>query len=136
MNTLVTSITIGALAAEASVNVETIRFYQRKGLMQEPGRQQGKVRRYGPRDLGRVRFIKSAQRLGFSLDEIAQLLTLEDGTHCDEARKQAQLRLQDVRAKMADLQSMESALSELVKRCRAARGNVRCPLISSLQDAE
>lgn len=70
MNTLVTSITIGALAAEASVNVETIRFYQRKGLMQEPGRQQGKVRRYGPRDLGRVRFIKSAQRLGFSLDGI------------------------------------------------------------------
>lgn len=136
MNTLVTSITIGALAAEASVNVETIRFYQRKGLMREPGRQQGKVRRYEPRDLGRVRFIKSAQRLGFSLDEIAQLLTLEDGTHCDEARQQAQQKLQDVRAKLADLKNMESALAKMVKRCRAARGNVRCPLISSLQDAK
>ncbi len=136
MNNPVTNLTIGALAAEAMVNVETIRFYQRKGLMQEPARQQGRVRRYGPHDLGRVRFIKSAQRLGFSLDEIAQLLTLEDGTHCDEARQQAQLKLLDVRAKLADLHSMELALAELVKRCRAARGNVRCPLISTLQSAE
>ncbi len=136
MNIPHSNLTIGALAAEAMVNVETIRFYQRKGLMQEPGRQQGKVRRYGARDLERVRFIKSAQRLGFSLDEIAQLLALEDGTHCDEAREQAQLKLLDVRAKLADLQCMEIALTELVKRCRAAQGNVQCPLISSLQGVD
>ncbi len=136
MNALTANLTIGALAAQALVNVETIRFYQRKGLMQEPGRQHGTVRRYGPRDLGRVRFIKSAQRLGFSLDEIAQLLALEDGAHCDEARHQAQLKLLDVRAKLADLQNMEIALTELVKRCRAARGNIRCPLISTLQGVE
>jgi MerR family transcriptional regulator, mercuric resistance operon regulatory protein len=127
------NLTIGSLAAHAQVNVETIRFYQRKGLLQEPSRPNGGVRHYGAHDLGRVRFIKSAQRLGFSLDEIAQLLTLEDGTHCDEAREQAQLKLVDVRAKLADLQSMEAALADLVGRCCAARGNIRCPLIGALQ---
>ncbi len=127
------NLTIGALAIQAQVGVETIRFYQRKGLMREPERLPGTVRRYGQQDLGRVRFIKSAQRLGFSLDEIAQLLTLEDGAHCNEAREQAELKLADVRAKLVDLQRIETALVDLVDRCCAARGNVRCPLIATLQ---
>jgi len=125
--------TISGLAIEAQVGVETIRFYQRKGLMHEPERPPGSVRRYGQRDLGRVRFIKSAQRLGFSLDEVAQLLTLEDGAHCHEAREQAQLKLADVRSKLVDLQRIEAALVDLVNRCSAAQGNVNCPLIASLQ---
>jgi MerR family transcriptional regulator, mercuric resistance operon regulatory protein len=79
-----------------------------------------------------VRFIKAAQRLGFSLDEIGELLELEDGTHCAEARKIAERKLQDVRAKLADLHGIETALRELVVRCGAARGAVKCPLISSL----
>lgn len=136
MNTPISSFTIGNLATEAGVNLETIRFYQRKGLMQAPTRLAGSVRRYGTTDLGRVRFIKSAQRLGFSLDEIAQLLTLEDGTHCSEARQQAQQKLVEVRAKLSDLQNMETALAGLVDRCRAARGNIRCPLIAALQRGE
>jgi small multidrug resistance family-3 protein len=69
--------TIGVLAEAAGVNVETIRFYQRKGLMQEPDRPLGSIRRYGEPDLARVHFIKSAQRLGFSLDEVADLLKLD-----------------------------------------------------------
>jgi MerR family mercuric resistance operon transcriptional regulator len=133
MHTSLENLTIGALAIEAKVGVETIRFYQRKGLMQEPGRSPGSVRRYGQRDLGRVRFIKSAQRLGFSLDEVAQLLTLEDGAHCNEAREQAQLKLADVRAKLVDLERIETTLVDLVDRCSAARGNVQCPLIATLQ---
>ena len=132
MNTSFENFTIGALASEAQVNVETIRFYQRKGLVHEPGRPQGSVRRYGAQDLGRVRFIKSAQRLGFSLDEIALLLKLDDGAHCDEAREQAELKLIDVRAKLADLQRMEAALADLVKRCCAVQGSIRCPLIATL----
>lgn len=124
------------MATKAGVNLETIRFYQRKGLMRAPNRPAGSVRRYGTTDLGRVRFIKSAQRLGFSLDEIAQLLTLEDGAHCSEARGQAQQKLVEVRAKLADLQNMETALAELVDRCRAARGNIRCPLIAALKGDE
>jgi MerR family mercuric resistance operon transcriptional regulator len=130
------NLTIGALAIQAQVGVETIRFYQRKGLMHEPERMPGSVRRYGQQDLGRVRFIKSAQRLGFSLDEIAQLLTLEDGAHCNEARKQAELKLEDVRSKLVNLQRIETALVDLVDRCCAARGNVRCPLIATLQGLE
>lgn len=125
--------TIGLLAVEAGVNVETIRFYQRKGLMHEPMRPLGSVRRYGATDLGRVRFIKSAQRLGFSLEEITQLLKLEDGAHCDEARGQAQRKLLDIRAKLADLRSIEAALVDLVDRCRATQGSIRCPLIAALQ---
>lgn len=136
MNTFPDNLTIGALATQAGVNVETIRFYQRKRMMHEPARPPGSVRRYGVADLQRVRFIKSAQRLGFSLDEIAQLLKLEDGSHCDEAREQALHKLMDVRARLADLRSMEAALSDLVKRCCAARGRIRCPLIASLQGAD
>lgn len=133
MNESVENLTIGALAATAQVNVETIRFYQRKGLMHEPRRPQGGVRRYGAADLGRVRFIKSAQRLGFSLDEVAQLLTLEDGAHCVEAREQAEHKLLDVRAKLADLLRIETALVALVDQCSAVRGKIRCPLIATLQ---
>ncbi|MFT7400861.1 MAG: MerR family mercuric resistance operon transcriptional regulator [Hydrogenophaga sp.] len=136
MHTSFENLTIGALAIQAQVGVETIRFYQRKGLMHEPERLSGSVRRYGRQDLGRVRFIKSAQRLGFSLDEIAQLLTLEDGAHCNEAREQAELKLTDVRAKLVDLQRIETALVDLVDRCCAARGNVNCPLIATLQGLE
>ena len=125
-------LTIGSLAEAALVNLETIRFYQRKGLMPEPKRAQGSIRRYCESDLARVRFIKSAQRLGFSLDEIAELLKLEDGTHCREARSLAELKLVSVREKLADLQRIESVLNQLVGRCASAQGAVACPLIASL----
>jgi MerR family mercuric resistance operon transcriptional regulator len=131
-----TGATIGALAETAGVNVETIRFYQRKGLMPEPEKPYGGIRRYGAADLARVRFIKSAQRLGFSLDEIGELLKLEDGARCSEARQLAERKLVDVRRKLGDLQRIESVLAELVARCSALRGRVNCPLIASLQEAK
>ena len=133
MTTDITSFTIGALADAAAVNVETIRFYQRKGLMPSPVRPSGSIRRYAATDLARVRFIKSAQRLGFSLDEVSDLLMLEDGTHCDEARAVAERKLRDVREKLAVLRRIESALGKLVVQCGSARGAVTCPLIASLQ---
>ncbi len=135
MNELPETLTIGVLAEAAGVNVETIRFYQRKGLIQEPDRPLGGIRRYGEADVTRVRFIKAAQRLGFSLDEIADLLKLEDGSHCTEAREQAERKLTDVRAKLADLQRIEAVLDELVQRCCVTRGRVRCPMIQALQEA-
>ena len=101
--------------------------------MPEPDKPYGSIRRYGASDVTRVRFVKSAQRLGFSLDEVAELLKLEDGTHCDEAREQAERKLADVRIKLADLRRIERALAELVERCCAATGQVRCPLIEALQ---
>ena len=79
-------LSIGALATEAGVNVETIRFYQRKNLLGKPERPYGGIRRYGQSEVARVRFIKTAQRLGFTLDEIAQLLQLDDGTLCSKAK--------------------------------------------------
>lgn len=127
------NLTIGAFALVAGVNVETIRFYQRKHLLSEPDKPQGSIRRYGREDVNRVRFVKSAQRLGFSLQEIAELLRLEDGTHCHEASTLAEHKLVDVRAKLADLARMEAVLSHLLGACRASQGKVSCPLIASLQ---
>ena len=132
MQNAIRSLTIGVFAQAAGVNVETIRFYQRKGLLPEPGKPHGSIRRYCAADVERVRFVKSAQRLGFSLDEIAELLRLEDGTHCKEASALAEHKLKDVREKLADLTRMEVALSQLVRSCRATKGNVSCPLISAL----
>lgn len=126
------NLTIGAFAKAAEVNVETIRFYQRKGLLLEPEKPYGGIRRYGAADVARVKFVKSAQQLGFSLDEVAQLLKLEDGTHCSEAAELASLRLVDVRKRLAKLMRIESALSKLVSECSTSRGQVSCPLIAAL----
>lgn len=126
-------LTIGSFAAAAGVHVETIRYYQRKGLLSEPDRHGGSIRRYGDADVARVTFIKAAQRLGFSLDEIAGLLALDDGTHCREARTLGQHKLDDVRQRLAELRRIESVLSQLVTDCNSARGRVSCPLIAALQ---
>jgi MerR family mercuric resistance operon transcriptional regulator len=127
--------TIGALAEAAAVSVETIRFYQRKHLLPEPERPSGSIRRYGSSEVARVRFIKASQRIGFNLDEVAQLLQLEDGTRCSQAREIAVHKLVDIRQRMSDLQRIDAALTLLVDRCAARRGKVACPLIASLQDA-
>ncbi|MDE1953444.1 MAG: Hg(II)-responsive transcriptional regulator [Betaproteobacteria bacterium] len=126
-------LSIGQLAAAGAVNVETVRFYQRRGLLGTPDKRYGSMRRYSTQDLVRLRFIKSAQRLGFSLDQVTDLLRLQDGTHCDDARRLAEAKLADVRDKLADLQRIESALGTLVARCADHGGSIACPLIESLQ---
>ena len=124
-------LTIGEFGALAGVNVETIRFYQRKRLLSEPTRQAGSIRRYGAADVERLRFIKSAQSVGFSLDEVGELLRLEDGAQCKQASALAEAKLVEIRRKLAELARMEVALSGLVKACRVGRGKVACPLIAS-----
>lgn len=126
--------TIGGFAHAANVNVETIRYYQRRGLLSEPERPSGGIRRYDLEDVARMTFIKTAQRLGFSLDEIAELLRLDDGSHCAEASSLADRKLVDVRKKITNLRRIEKVLDELVTHCKVERGNVTCPLISSLRD--
>ncbi|MBT2304998.1 Hg(II)-responsive transcriptional regulator [Variovorax paradoxus] len=133
MEQAIDTLSIGAFAETAGVNVETIRFYQRKGLLPEPEKPYGSIRRYGKADVARVRFVKSAQRLGFSLDEVAGLLALDDGAHCSQARQLAEQKLADVRAKLADLHRIESVLVTLVDDCCASRARVSCPLIAALQ---
>ena len=125
-------LTIGGVAVEAGVNVETIRFYQRKGLIREPERPLGGIRRYGSADVDRVRFIKSAQRLGFSLEEIGQLLRLDGGMQCSAAAHLASRHLVNVYARLQDLNRIEAALTRLLKQCARHRREVACPLISAL----
>lgn len=126
-------LTIGTLAANAGVNVETIRYYQRRGLLAEPEKPFGGIRNYRDTDAHRVRFIKSAQGLGFTLQEIALLLKLEDGTHCAEAGTIAEQKLAEVRERLQNLKRIESALKSLVNQCQARRGKISCPLIAALR---
>ncbi len=127
-------LTIGGLARAANVHVETIRYYQRRGLLPEPQRPSGGIRRYGSADIDRLTFVKTAQKLGFSLDEISDLLRLEDGTHCQEASALAEHKLRDVREKIDRLEKIEKVLGEMVSRCHAQEGNINCPLIESLHE--
>lgn len=127
---------IGELAGQAGVNVETIRYYQRIGLVTVPDRAVRGVRRYSQGDLDRVRFIKRAQALGFSLEEIGLLLGLSDGQHCAETRELAEAKLGMVEKKLDDLAAMRKALKKLVLECsRDSRGR-GCPIIEALSDPE
>src|SRR5216683_1386319 len=126
------NLTIGRLAASAQVNVETVRYYQRRGLMREPARPTGSVRRYSNDDVRRIRFIKRAQQLGFTLEEITNLLKLEDGRSCRETERLAQQKLRLVESRLADLGRLRKTLRELIGRCESGRGKITCPIIESL----
>ncbi|ABM17344.1 MULTISPECIES: MerR family transcriptional regulator [Marinobacter] len=126
------SMTIGALAKAANIGVETIRYYQRRGLVAEPDKPYGSIRHYDDQALARLQFIRTAQWLGFSLDEIGGLLTLQDGTHCDEARVLGGQKLAKVREKISSLRRIERTLEGLVQACCTEQGDVKCPLITSL----
>ena len=128
------TMTIGRVAEAASVNVETIRFYQRVGLLAEPPRPPGGVRRYGGEFVSRLRFVKRAQQLGFSLAEIQRLLVLEDPQSCGKARTLAAEKLALVEARLADLARMRDVLKDLVARCDVRRGRVACPIIATLTE--
>jgi MerR family mercuric resistance operon transcriptional regulator len=129
------SFTIGTLAKKAGVSVETIRFYQRRGLLDEPERPFRGVRRYTEHAARRVRFIKEGQKLGFTLDEIAELLSLEDGMQCREAREITLRKLAMIRGRIAALRQMERTLSALADRCAHDPGSVSCPIIAALVEA-
>lgn len=122
--------TIGKLAKVAGVNVETIRYYQRRGLLDEPPKPLGGQRRYAAEQTKRLRFIKRAQALGFTLDEVGRLLRVEEGYACAETRALAAAKLAVVEQKMADLAAMQHVLSELVRQCDA--GGAACPIIDAL----
>ncbi|SRR5258705_13038081 len=126
--------TIGQLAEAAEVNVETVRYYHRRGLLPAPPRPVGGIRRYPVDMLTRLRFIKRSQSLGFSLDEVEALLSLQDGQACNSARAIAEHNLADVRQRIQDLSMLEAALATLVHRCSTSKRKVSCPLIDVLMD--
>ncbi|HKU72017.1 MAG TPA: MerR family transcriptional regulator [Burkholderiales bacterium] len=125
-------LTIGDVADAAGVGVETIRYYERRGLVLQPGRSGAAYRRYGAQHVERVRFIKRAQALGFSLEEIATLLELEDGTDRRSIRRIAGARLEETRRRIADLQRIEHALAHLLHDCEAHSKAKRCPIIAAM----
>jgi MerR family mercuric resistance operon transcriptional regulator len=125
-------LSIGRLAAEAGVNVETIRYYQRRGLLAEPQKPLNGQRRYAAELTRQVRFIKRAQVLGFTLEEISGLLRLEQAHACAETRELADRKLHVVESKLADLKAMRKALATLVRQCDARDSNNCCPIIHAL----
>lgn len=127
-----TGLTIGVIAKAAGVNVETVRYYQRIGLLTEPPRTHGSIRRYPKQTLQRLLFIKRAQRLGFSLDEVVKLLDLGDGLHCRETQELAQKKLAVIAEKIADLTAMRHVLSRLVVACGSRKRSRGCPIIEAL----
>lgn len=122
-------LTIGRLAAAGGVGVETIRFYQRKGLLRQPGREAG-VRRYDAEDLKRLRFIRQAQNAGFTLQEIGELLELDASDDRERARELAENRIRALDEKIAELGHARDALKRLAQECgRGGRGP--CPILKS-----
>ncbi len=125
----VQSLTIGKLAAAGGVGVETIRFYQRKGLLGQPTRESG-VRRYGSEDVRRLRFIKQAQTAGFTLLEIKELLELDAGEDRSRARELAKARVQALNEKIATLERARDALQRLARECSHGSSGP-CPILTS-----
>ena len=125
------SLTIGRLARAAGVGVETIRYYQQRGLLPVPT-SEGSFRQYPVALTARIHFIKRAQELGFSLDEITELLRLEDGAHRSSIRRIATDRLVQIEKKVADLKRMQKTLKQLVIECGHTRRDLPCPIIASL----
>jgi Predicted transcriptional regulators len=128
--------TIGQLAEAAGVNVETVRYYHRRGLLAPPKRAAGSIGRYPAGALTWLRFIKRSQSLGFSLDDVQTLLSLEDGQSCEAARTIGEHKLADVRQRIQTLQALEAALADLVSRCSTSKRKVSCPLIDALMQVE
>ncbi|MEO8145221.1 MAG: MerR family transcriptional regulator [Betaproteobacteria bacterium] len=126
--------TIGRLAEAAGVHLETIRYYQRRGLLAEPKRPTGGIRRYGADAVARLGFIRRAQEVGFTLEEVKALLKLGETPSCRGARTLAAKKLELVESRLRDLTRMRGALADLIRQCDAGRER-NCPIINSLSGA-
>jgi len=124
-------LTIGKFAAAADVGVETVRFYQRRGLLSTPRRIDG-IRRYGSADVARLRFIRQAQAAGFTLEEIRRLLDLDSGEDRATVREMAAKRLAELDARMEALQQARTSLQKLVSECAVGRTGP-CPILKSFE---
>jgi len=127
------TLTIGRLARAADVGVETIRYYQDRKLLPVP-KSEGAFRYYPMSLVERIRFIKRAQELGFSLKEVRELLELEDGADRNSIRRVAGDRLAQIEAKLADLRRMQRVLKELVAECEHTRAELPCPIIGTIRE--
>ncbi|MFP3948702.1 MAG: MerR family transcriptional regulator [Longimicrobiales bacterium] len=126
----------GQLAEAADVGVQTVRYYERRGLLPPPPRTEGGHRQYGPDDLRRLEFIRRAQELGFQLDEIQELLGLRvvEGEPCEAVAEKADQVIARIDERLADLRSMRSALVKLRRACEMSEPTEPCPILGSLEN--
>jgi MerR family mercuric resistance operon transcriptional regulator len=131
-------LTIGQLARRAGVGVETVRYYERRGLMPEPPRKESGYRQFLPEDLSRLRFIRRAQQLGFSLREIKELLALRltPGCNCERVLERTNAKIADVEARIRSLRRMLRVLKKLAEACRRRESTSGCPILEALDSRE
>ncbi len=129
-------LTIGTVARQAGVGVETIRFYERKGLIAEPPRSESGYRQYSGQAVSRVRFIRRAKELGFTLKEIKELLSLRASpkSRCGDVRMRAEAKIGDIEQKVRALQRMKKALVKLTAACTGRGPVAECPILEALED--
>ncbi len=127
--------TIGKLAQKAGVRVDTIRFYEKIGLIETPMRTQSGYRMYSESDVRRIRFIRKAKELGFTLREIKELLELKmaPGTTCAHIRRRAQVKIEDIEVKIEALQKLKRALEKLIETCHGIGPVSDCPILDMLE---
>lgn len=132
------SLTIGEVAKAAQIGVETVRFYEREGLIAEPPRRPSGYRQYPPDTVRRLRFIRRAKELGFTLKEIGELLDLrvDPAKSCADVRTLANSKVADVEEKMGDLARIKAALEKLSRACRGKGPTSECPILDALDDQE
>lgn len=132
------TMTIGKLARSAGVGVETVRFYEREGLLEEPPRGESGYRQYSPGSLTRLRFVRQAKELGFTLPEIRELLSLRSSpsSSCAEVQARIQDKIGGIEEKIGSLERMKSALNEMAATCRSgALPTSECPILDALEQA-
>jgi MerR family mercuric resistance operon transcriptional regulator len=129
-------LTSGKLALKANVNLETIRYYERCGLIPEPPRNESGYKQYSQEHVRRIQFIKRAQGLGFSLKEISELLSLrvDPRTTCGDVKRQAEAKIDDIKERIKALQEMEQALVKLTALCRGRGPTSECPILEALEE--
>ncbi len=131
-------LTIGVLARETGLGVETIRFYEREGLLPEPERSASNYRRYGPEALRRLRFIRRAKDLGFTLQEIRRLLDLSASSHSDAGhfKALAEEKIGWIEQRISELQAMRDILAGAIERCPGHGSKERCPILALFSEGE
>jgi Hg(II)-responsive transcriptional regulator len=131
-------LTIGKVAERGGVNVQTIRYYERRGLLPQPGRTPSGYRKYSDDAIRRLRFIRQAQSLGFSLNEIEELLSLrmQPSATCGDIRKRARQKIATVNEKISELQRIKDALRKLAIACKSREPTSACPILGALEGKE
>ena len=132
------TLTTGQLAKQAKVNVQTVRYYERRGLLPEPPRRESGYRQYSQDSAARIEFVKRAQVLGFSLTEISELLSMRTSSDaaCADVKRRAEAKVADIEEKIRDFRRMKEALVDLISACEGRGSTSECPILDALSNTE